>query len=90
MYPIRWELEHTYSILEEILKYENIWYTVNRDYDTAMRLTGIAYNLMVISNVKVGEEPKEKMKIVICLNMRHCKYIVVKFIVNVNKLKIHL
>ena len=26
MYPLRWEIERTFSILEEILKCENIWY----------------------------------------------------------------
>ncbi|WP_010917451.1 transposase [Thermoplasma volcanium] len=30
MYPLRWEIERTFGILEEILKCENIRYTVNR------------------------------------------------------------
>lgn len=38
----------TFSILEEILGSENIWYVRNRNYDTAMGLKIIAYNLMVI------------------------------------------
>ena len=29
MYPLRWEIERIFSIPEEILKYENIWYIVN-------------------------------------------------------------
>ena len=62
MYPLRWEIERTFSILEEIMKVN----TVNRDYDTAIGLKTIAYNLMVISNMKLGEKPREIMKIVIC------------------------
>ena len=48
LYSLRWEIERTFSILEEILRCENIWYTKNRDYGTAMGLKAIAYNLMVI------------------------------------------
>ncbi|WMT53055.1 transposase [Ferroplasma acidiphilum] len=66
MYPLRWEIERTFSILEEILKAEYIWYTVKRDYDTAIGLKAIAYNLMVISNMELGEKPREIMKIVNC------------------------
>ena len=56
MYPLRWEIERTFSILEEILKAEYIWYTINRDYDTAIGLKTIAYNLMVISNRELREK----------------------------------
>jgi transposase len=66
MYPLRWEIERTFSILEEIMKAEYIWYTVNRDYDTAIGLKAIAYNLMVISNRELGEKPRGIMKIVNC------------------------
>jgi hypothetical protein len=48
------------------MKIENIWYTKNRDYDTAAGLEVIAYNLMVISNIESGEKPREIMKIVSC------------------------
>jgi len=66
LYSLRWEIERTFSILEEILQCENIWYTKNREYDSAMGLKAIAYNLMVISNVEAGEKPREIMKIVAC------------------------
>ena len=65
-YSLRWEIERTFSILEEIMKAENIWYTGNRSYDTAIGLRAIAYNLMVISNIETGEKPREIMKIVAC------------------------
>ena len=48
------------------MKTENIWYVKNRDYDTAMGLKAIAYNLMVVSNMKSGEKAREIKKIVVC------------------------
>jgi hypothetical protein len=66
LYSLRWEIERTFSILEEIMRAENIWYNRNRSYDTAMGLKAIAYNLMVISNIEAGEKPREIMKIVSC------------------------
>ena len=63
---LRREIERTFSILEEIMQCENIWYTRNRDYGTAMGLKAIAYNLMVTSNREAGEKPREIMKIVAC------------------------
>jgi hypothetical protein len=46
------------------MKAENIWYTGNRSYDTAIGLKAIVYNLMVISIIKAGKKPREIMKIV--------------------------
>ena len=66
LYSLRWEIERTFSIPEEILQCENAWYTRSRSYDTAMGLKAIAYNLMVISNMEAGEKPREIMKIVAC------------------------
>ena len=66
MYSLRWEIERTFSILEEILQGENIWYTPGRSYDTAIGLKIIAYNLMVISNTETGYKPREIKKIVSC------------------------
>ena len=66
LYSLRWEIERTFSILEEVMRAENIWYNRNRSYDTAIGLKTIAYNLMVISNIKTGNRPREIMKIVSC------------------------
>ena len=66
MHPLRAEIERTFSIFEEILKCKNILYTVNRDYDTAIGLKTMAYNLMIISNMELGEKPGEIMKVVNC------------------------
>ncbi|MGP6207393.1 hypothetical protein ACNF42_05120 [Cuniculiplasma sp. SKW3] len=66
MFSLRWEIERTFSILEEILHSENIWYTLSRSYDTAIGLKIITCNLMVISNTETGDKPREIKKIVSC------------------------
>lgn len=66
LYSLRWEIGLTFSILEEIMMAENVWFTRNRDYDTAMGLEAVVYNLMATSNVEAGEKPRKIMKIVIC------------------------
>ena len=48
------------------MKAEYAWHAKNRDYGTAISLRAIAYNLMVISNMELGEKPREIMKIVSC------------------------
>ncbi|WP_241761869.1 hypothetical protein [Thermoplasma acidophilum] len=44
---------------------ENIWYVKNRDYDTADGLKAIAYNLMIVSNIRTGERTREIMTIIV-------------------------
>jgi hypothetical protein len=66
LYSLGWEIERTFSILEEKIKTENIWYVRNRSHDTANALKAIAYNLMIISNIKTGNRRREIMKIVSC------------------------
>jgi hypothetical protein len=66
LYSLRWEIERTLSILEEIMETEDIWYVRNRSFDTAIGLKTIAYNLMIVSNIKMGNRPREIMKIVSC------------------------
>lgn len=44
-------MERTFSKLEEVMKAENIWYTTNKDYDTAICLKATVYNLLVVSNM---------------------------------------
>ena len=66
MYSMKWEIERTFSILEGIMSSGNIWYVSNRDYDNAIGLKVIAYNLMVISNIELWNNKREIMKIVSC------------------------
>lgn len=48
------------------MKAENIWYNRNMNYDAAIGLKAIAYNLVVASNIEDGEHPREMMKILSC------------------------
>ena len=40
---------------------ENIWYVNNRDYDNIIGLKVIAYNLMVISNIELGDNENRQL-----------------------------
>ena len=66
LYSLMWEIERTFSILEEIMQCENVCYIRKRSYDTARGLKTIAYNNMVISNMEAGDRPREIKKIVSC------------------------
>jgi hypothetical protein len=59
MYSMRWEIERTFPILESVMGSKNIWYVNNRDYDNAIRLKVIAYNLMVMPNMELGDNTKK-------------------------------
>ena len=65
-YFLRLETEWILPILEEIMKTENIWYLKDRDYDTTICLTTIAYNLMVISNIRQRGRPRKIKKVSAC------------------------
>lgn len=65
LYSLGWEIDHTLPILEGIMNTQ-IWYVKNRDYDTAVGLKVTACNLMIVSNIKTGDRPREMMKIAVC------------------------
>ena len=50
----------------KVVIYNHIWHVSNRDYDNIIGLKVIAYNLMVISNIELGDSRREIMKIVSC------------------------
>ena len=79
LYSLRWEIERTFSILEEILDCENIWYTHNRSYDHTICLKAIAYNLMVISNILSGKRPRKIKNTVSCWNNGNSNYDKIKY-----------
>lgn len=64
LYSLRKEIELIFTILEETLRCENVWYTENRNYYTAIDLKIIAYNLMVLSNIEAGENPSKINEII--------------------------
>ena len=63
-YKLREEIERTNSILEGILDSEFIWYTRNRDFDTAIGLKILTYNLVVIYNHLHGRSLRRIMDII--------------------------
>ena len=50
IYKLRWEIERTFSILEEILLSEHIWYVSNRNSDVAVGERIVAYNGIILVN----------------------------------------
>ena len=58
---LRWEIERTFSIVEEIMGAENLWYTRNRSYDIAIGLKIISYNLMIISNTETRDNENRQL-----------------------------
>jgi hypothetical protein len=59
-YRLRWEIERTFSILEEILHSEHIWYVRNRNYDVAVGERIVAYNCIVLVN-QIGQRSKREI-----------------------------
>ena len=53
----------TFSVLEEIMGAEDIWYTTNRSYDSAISLKSIAYNLVIMLNKEAGNMSREMIRI---------------------------
>lgn len=66
MFSQRPEIGMRFFILEEILRSENIWDTGKRNYNAAIGLKSIPYNLMVISNTKEGDRREKIKKILSC------------------------
>ena len=63
---MRWEIERILFKFEEKESYENIQYVNNKDYDNAIGIKVIAYNLLAISNIELGDSRMEIMKIISC------------------------
>ena len=64
-YRLRWEIERTFSILEEILHCENIWYVRNRNYDVAVGQRIVAYNCIVLIDQIRQRSKREIMDLVV-------------------------
>ena len=56
-YRLRWEIERTFSILEEILHSEHIWYVRSRNYDVVVGERIVAYNCILLVN-QIGQRSK--------------------------------
>ena len=59
------EIDRTFSILEEILHSEHIWYVRNRNYDVAVGERIVAYNCIVLVNQIRQRSKREIMDLVV-------------------------
>ncbi|MGC9073811.1 MAG: transposase [Caldisericum sp.] len=59
-YSLRWEIERTFAILEDILDSEYIWYVRNRNYDVSVGIKMVAYNIIILLN-QMFDRPKRKI-----------------------------
>ncbi|WMT55292.1 MULTISPECIES: transposase [unclassified Acidiplasma] len=64
-YKFRWEIERTFSILNEILEMEYIWYVKHRNYDVSIGEIIVSYNCIVMANKITGISGRKIMYIVI-------------------------
>ena len=64
-YKLRWEIERTFSILNEILEMEYIWYVKHRNYDVSIGEIIVSYNCIVMANKITGISGRKIMYIVI-------------------------
>ncbi len=64
-YRLRWEIERTFSILEEIMHCEHIWHVRNRNYDVAVGERIVAYNCIVLVNQIRQRSKREIMDLVV-------------------------
>jgi hypothetical protein len=49
-YSLRWEIERTFAILEDILGCEFLWYNRNRNYDVTIGIKIVAYHIIILMN----------------------------------------
>ena len=64
-YRLRWEIERTFFISEEIMHSEHIWYVRNRNYDVAIGERIVVYNCIVMVNQIRHRSKREIMDIVV-------------------------
>ena len=64
-YSLRWEIERTFAILEDILGCEYIWYVRKRDYDVSIGMKIVAYNLVILLNQMYHRPKRQIMDVVV-------------------------
>lgn len=59
-YSLKWEIERTFAIPEDILGCEYIWYVRNRDYEVSIGVKIVAYNITILMN-PLYQRPKRQI-----------------------------
>jgi IS4 transposase len=58
-YSLRWKIERTFAILEEILVCKFLWYAKHRNYDVTIGMKIVAYNIIILMN-QIYQSPKSR------------------------------
>ncbi|MCL4447839.1 MAG: transposase [Thermoplasmatales archaeon] len=64
-YSLRWEIERTFAILEDILNCEYIWFARNRNYDVSISMKIVVYNIIIILNQTYSRPKRQIMDFVV-------------------------
>jgi len=59
-YSLRWKIERTFAILEDILGCEFLWYARHRNYDVTIGMKIVAYNIIILMN-QIYQIPKRQI-----------------------------
>jgi transposase, IS4 family len=59
-YSLRWEIERTFAILQDILGCEFLWYARHRNYDVTIGMKIVAYNIIILIN-QIYQRPKRQI-----------------------------
>ena len=59
-YSLRWKIERTFAILEDILGCVYIWYVRNRNYHVSIGMKIVPYNLIILLN-HMYQRPKRQI-----------------------------
>jgi len=59
-YSLRWEIERTFAILEDILGCEFLWHARHRNYDATIGMKIVAYNIIILMN-QIYQRPKRQI-----------------------------
>jgi len=63
-----------FTIIEDILGCEYIWYTRNRNYDVFIGMKIVAYNFIILLNQSYQRPKRHIMDALVLRKMRHSNY----------------
>lgn len=64
-YSMRWEIERTFAILEDILNSEYIWFVRKRNYDVSIGMKIVVYNTIILLNQIYNRPKRQIMDVVV-------------------------
>ena len=64
-YSLRWEIERTFTILEDILKREYMWSVRNRNHNVSIGMKIVAYKIIILLNQMYQRPKRQIMDVVV-------------------------